>query len=104
MKVRYTRRAARQLDAILDYIEERSPKGPRKVMDRIEAALELLAEHPNAGQTTDRGGARRLVAQPYPMWFSIASAGPRLSFTAFATPLAASRTKASTEGRFVALA
>jgi len=66
VRVRYTRRAPRQLDSILDYIEERSPNGAQKVMGRITAVVRLLAEHPSAGQTTDQGDVRRVVANPYP--------------------------------------
>jgi toxin ParE1/3/4 len=44
LTVRYTRRAARQLDAILDFIEARSPQGAAHVLDRIADALALIAE------------------------------------------------------------
>jgi len=54
VKVRYTRRALRQLAEILDYIEARSPQGADNVKRRLQAVVDLLA------------GIRRVVARPYP--------------------------------------
>ena len=66
MKVRYTRRALRQMAEILDYIEAQSPDGARNVKARLQAVIGLLAEHPNSGRATNKGGLRRIVANPYP--------------------------------------
>jgi toxin ParE1/3/4 len=66
VKIRYTRRAARQLDAILAYIEARSPQGAGHVLDRFDVAVSILAELPHSGQPTNRPGYRRLVLGPYP--------------------------------------
>ena len=66
MNIRYTRRAARQLDAILDHIEAHSPQGADRVFNRIEAILALLAEQPRSGRPTRRLGFRRIVIHPYP--------------------------------------
>jgi toxin ParE1/3/4 len=66
VKVRYTSRAAHQLEAILDYIADRSPQGAESVMDRIEATLHVLVEHPLSGQATNRPGYRRAVVGAYP--------------------------------------
>jgi toxin ParE1/3/4 len=66
VKVRYTRRAIRQLTDILDYIEARSPQGAENVKRRLKAAIDLLADHPKSGRATDKGDLRRLVANPYP--------------------------------------
>jgi toxin ParE1/3/4 len=63
VRIRFTRRGAGQLDAILDYIEERSPKGAQKVMDRIDAALQLVAEHPALDKSRIKaisGGSSRI--------------------------------------------
>ncbi|WP_247517539.1 type II toxin-antitoxin system RelE/ParE family toxin [Bradyrhizobium sp. 190] len=54
MKVRYTRRALRQLAAILDYIDARSPQGDN-VKQRLQAVISLLADHPNSGRLTNKG-------------------------------------------------
>ena len=66
MKLRYTRRAAAELEEILAYIEERSPVGARHMQARIKAITDLLLQHPNAGQLTSNGRVRRMVTSPYP--------------------------------------
>ena len=66
MKIRYTRRALRQLAEILDYIDARSPQGANNVKRRLQAVIDLLAEHPNSGRLTSKEGIRRAVARPYP--------------------------------------
>ena len=66
MKLRYTTPAARDLDRVLSYLAEHSPQGARRVQARIQATINLLLEHPHAGQRTSRVGMRRLPAYPYP--------------------------------------
>ena len=66
MKLRYTRRAATELDEVLSYIEAHSPQGARNVKARIQAVIDLLLQHPHAGQRTSKGRLRRVVAYPYP--------------------------------------
>ena len=66
MKLRYTLRAAAELDEVLAYIDERSPQGARNVKARIQAVINLLLEHPQAGRRTSKGRQRRVVAYPYP--------------------------------------
>jgi toxin ParE1/3/4 len=66
VKVRYTRRALRQLAEILDYIDARSPQGADNVKRRLHAVINLLADHPNSGRLTNRNDIRRAVVRPYP--------------------------------------
>ena len=66
MKLRYTLRAAEELDQVLSHIDERSPLGARHVKARIQATIELIALHPKAGRLTSRRRLRRVVAHPYP--------------------------------------
>ena len=66
MKLRYTPRAAVELDEILTYIGERSPMGAAKVKQRVQTVANLLLRHPEAGQKTSRASLRRIVAHPYP--------------------------------------
>ena len=66
MKLRYTRRAAAELEEVLAYIEERSPLGAHHVQARIKALTDLLLRHPRAGQLTSNGRLRLLVVSPYP--------------------------------------
>ena len=66
MKVRYTRRALRQIADILDYIEARSPQGAANVKRRLQAVFDLLAIYPEAGRATSKRDIRRVVVSPYP--------------------------------------
>jgi plasmid stabilization system protein ParE len=48
VKLRYTRRAAAELDEVLSYIDQRSPQGAQGVKTRIHQMLALLLQHPLA--------------------------------------------------------
>ncbi|HMN72933.1 MAG TPA: type II toxin-antitoxin system RelE/ParE family toxin [Rhodoblastus sp.] len=65
MKLRYTRRAATELDQVLADIDRASPLGAAKVKRRLFEVMLLLIDRPEAGQATSRG-LRRFVAFPYP--------------------------------------
>jgi toxin ParE1/3/4 len=65
MKLRYTLRGAADLDKVLAYIEARSPQGARHVQTRIQVIINLLLQHPHAGQLTSKGRLRRMIASPY---------------------------------------
>jgi len=66
VKVRYTRLALRQMSDILDYIEAESPQGAANVKRRLKAFIDLVADYPESGRATNRGGLRRILANPYP--------------------------------------
>jgi plasmid stabilization system protein ParE len=66
VKLRYTRRAAAELEDVLSYVKEQSPLGARRVQARIQAITDLLLQHPKVGQVTSNGRLRRMVASPYP--------------------------------------
>ena len=66
MNIRFTKPAARQLEAILNYIALHSPQGAGKVFDRIEETLALIAAQPGIGRATNRPGFRRANLYPYP--------------------------------------
>lgn len=66
MKLRYTRRAAADLDEVLAAIVERSPQGARHVKIRIQEMIALLLQHPQAGRLTSKSQLRRMVAYPFP--------------------------------------
>jgi plasmid stabilization system protein ParE len=66
VKLRYTLRAAAELDKILSFIDERSPNGAHSVKARIHAMTALLLQHPRAGCSTSKSGLRRMVVYPYP--------------------------------------
>jgi plasmid stabilization system protein ParE len=66
VRLRYTLRAAAELDEILAYIETQSPPAARRVRTRIQVIINLLLQHPHAGQLTSKGRLRRMIASPYP--------------------------------------
>ena len=66
MRLRFTPRALAELDEVLAYIVERSPKGARRVQTRIRVLSDLLLRHPYAGQRTSLEGVRRITATPHP--------------------------------------
>jgi toxin ParE1/3/4 len=66
VKLRYTLRGAVELDEVLAYIAARSPQGARRVQARIQVIINLLLQHPRAGQLTNKGRLRRIIATPYP--------------------------------------
>jgi plasmid stabilization system protein ParE len=66
VKLRYTQTALRQIDEALDYVRMRSPQGAARINARMLAAVDLIRNHPNAGQKTNRPGTRRMVLIPYP--------------------------------------
>jgi toxin ParE1/3/4 len=66
VRLRYTRPALADLNAILDYITAHSPQGARRVQARIKAVTELLLLHPHIGRRTSDPAIRRMTTPPYP--------------------------------------
>jgi toxin ParE1/3/4 len=66
VRVRYTRPAIADLEAVLGAISSNSPQGARRVRSRIQTFIELLADHPFIGARTDDPSIRRLPVPPYP--------------------------------------
>lgn len=66
MKLRYTRKAAAELQEVLAGIAEHSTQGAHRVRNAIRQAVDLLGEHPRSGRMINRHGLRRTVVVPYP--------------------------------------
>ena len=66
MRLRYTPLALAELDEILEYIVQRSPKGARRVHLRIRHIVDLVAERPHIGAQADASGLRRVATTPFP--------------------------------------
>jgi plasmid stabilization system protein ParE len=66
MKLRFTRPALADLENILDYVAEQSPKAARHIQARIHAIFDLIAQQPRIGVQTDDPTLRRAVTVPYP--------------------------------------
>jgi toxin ParE1/3/4 len=66
MRVRVTRRAARDLAEIVDYITSHSPGSARRVYTTILGSIERLGEYPESGRLQSTPGVRRIVTNRYP--------------------------------------
>jgi plasmid stabilization system protein ParE len=66
MRLRYTRPALADLDAILDYIAVHSPRGAAHVQRRVQALIDLLLSQPRIGVRTEDPAIRRISVSPYP--------------------------------------
>jgi plasmid stabilization system protein ParE len=65
MKVRYSRRATRDLGEIHDYLIERSPRGAAHVMAAIFASIEFIRRHPRAAEMTNIPGVFGKIVRRY---------------------------------------
>lgn len=66
LRLRFTKRAARDLESVLDYIAAHSPSGGTSVQTRIKSVLDMLANYPRAGAQSTHPRLRRLIVNPYP--------------------------------------
>jgi toxin ParE1/3/4 len=66
MRLRYTRRARRHLDAIAEYIADRNPNAARRVGERIRESVSLLLDLPYIGREGVLPGTRELVVPGLP--------------------------------------
>ncbi|MGP0095056.1 MAG: type II toxin-antitoxin system RelE/ParE family toxin [Xanthobacteraceae bacterium] len=73
MRIRYSRRAFAEREAIFDYLEKRNPRGARNVMRAINSAIRSLVLHPRLGQVTNRVGIYELIVprRPYKVYYRI---------------------------------
>jgi plasmid stabilization system protein ParE len=65
-RLRYTRPARVDLEAVLDYNAARSPQGARRVQASIQGVIELLTLYPFIGTRTNDPAIRRMTTSPYP--------------------------------------
>ncbi|MGH6679580.1 MAG: type II toxin-antitoxin system RelE/ParE family toxin [Bradyrhizobium sp.] len=66
MKVRYSRRANKQIQEIGDYIGRHNAGAAARVTARIAALTRLLGQHPRMGRATDKEGVRVVSVLPFP--------------------------------------
>lgn len=66
MRIRYTPRACDDLGKILEYIDERSPRGAKSVQLAIKKTIELIGQFPRAGRPTGVLETRVLPVRRYP--------------------------------------
>lgn len=80
MKVRYTRRAQADLDAIYTYLDKRSQAGALSVKQLIERRIATLADFPLAAPAADEPGVHELtiVRYPYKIYYYVADQEVRI--------------------------
>jgi toxin ParE1/3/4 len=66
MRVRYTKRAFIDREAIFDYLAECSPNGALNVRRAIVQTIRRLEGYPDLGRRTEVAGVRELVVPRYP--------------------------------------
>jgi plasmid stabilization system protein ParE len=66
MRVRFLRRARRQLGEIYDYIALNDASAARAVITRVESVASLLSENPHLGRAVSPSGIRMFPVPPYP--------------------------------------
>ena len=66
MRVRYTKRAFANREAIFDFIEKQSPQSARKVSRFISERINGLGDHPYAGTKTNKPGLYTVWISPVP--------------------------------------
>ena len=73
MKLRWSRSAVRDLNAICDYIAAENLAAAERVGERIESAVQMLGRHPQAGRAGRVSGTRELViaGTPYIVVYSV---------------------------------
>lgn len=65
MRIRYRERALADLDAIFNYLDERSPTGARKVLTALAEAIDGIAQEPMAAPRTSVSDIRVKILRRY---------------------------------------
>ena len=66
MRVKWLRRALRNLEEEADYIARDDPQAAAQVVERIAASVDLLATHPALGRPGRVPGTRELIVTGTP--------------------------------------
>jgi toxin ParE1/3/4 len=61
MRVRWTRKALRALDAIADYIAQDRPMAAERMVEHIRDSVDQLAQFPSLGRAGRVPGTRELI-------------------------------------------
>jgi toxin ParE1/3/4 len=61
MKIKWVRLALKDLDTAIEFIARDDPEAARRVFKRIWEAVQMIAEHPDAGRAGRVPGTRELV-------------------------------------------
>ena len=66
MKLRLTRRAARNLAEIADYLKERNPEAAVRVRTAVDKSFKNLVLFPYSGRKQEVEGVRKIATRRYP--------------------------------------
>jgi toxin ParE1/3/4 len=66
VKLRYTRRAASDLEAIAGYLNQHSPRGAVSVRRALETSLVNISAFPKLGRSQSADGVRKVATRRYP--------------------------------------
>ena len=66
MRVRWLKRALRNLDEEAEYIARDNPQAAARIVARIAASVDRLADHPASGRSGRVPGTRELVVSGTP--------------------------------------
>jgi toxin ParE1/3/4 len=66
MNAIYAPRAQRDLEAIAEYLVQRSPSGAKNVLAAIKSSAEILEAFPEIGRVVDDAGRRRVPVSRFP--------------------------------------
>ena len=78
MRLRYTLRAAAELDKVLADIELESSQGALRVKARVQAVIDLILQYPHAAPLRSKRGIRRIAVYPYPYLIFCKTTGDEL--------------------------
>jgi plasmid stabilization system protein ParE len=88
VRVRYTERAAQDLQDLLEFLESRNPAAVAKALTAIRTAVRVLGKHPMTGRAQDLRGVRKAVVMPqgYAVYYGIDEAASFVSIAAIQVP------------------
>ena len=66
MKIKWVRLALNDLDEAVEFIAQDNPKAASRILKRIWAAVQMLADQPDAGRAGRVPGTRELVVSGTP--------------------------------------
>jgi toxin ParE1/3/4 len=66
VRLRYTQRATRHLNAMANYIAQENPSAAKRIGARIQGAVILLTEFPGMGRDGVLSGTRELIVPGLP--------------------------------------
>ena len=66
MRVRFTPRARSDLQAIIEFLSERSLTGARNIKRAMDATINLIGQYPESGRLAGEQEIRVLPVGPYP--------------------------------------